>query len=360
MRLGRIARADNDRQVRPQFSQGAERFAAGHAGHYEVQQYGRDAVWPGFHHLHGGRPSGSFDNVVAELRQRCARRPAHHLVVVHYQDEVAIAGAVGATHVVHAGVQQGQRNGERRAAAKRSLHADVAVVALDDAIRNRHPEARAGPERLRGVERLEDAPPRLFRHAWPIVRYRQRGRRVIRGQRNRNVAAFGHRVLRIQHDVQQRLLHLGRVAFDRSGVRGVRRGDGEGAVQRRPREAQGVIDDRAQLHRPELHQAPARKRKQAARQVGRAARRILDEPKVFAFVQVQVRRALQQAGEPEDRRQQVIEVVRQVPRHQAQRFHLLALHQLRLDRTPLRNVPHQRKDRVAAAVRHRRGHHVHV
>ena len=99
----------------------------------------------------------------------------------------------------------------------------------DDAVTHCEPEACALPDRLRGVERLEDMRECLLVHACPVIAdddldvlagghgSRQDDGAVdqhaIPGP-HREPAAIGHRVARIHHDVHEHLFELRTIGTD--------------------------------------------------------------------------------------------------------------------------------------------------
>src|SRR5919204_1099191 len=114
-----------------------------------------------------------------------------------------------------------ERDREHRALAGTAPHFDRAAVPLDDAVRDPQPEAGAAL-RLRREERLEDAGLRLLVHAhaavadldadrlvWDVALARAVARRD--GER----AAVGHRLGRVEVQVEKDLLQLVGRAADR-------------------------------------------------------------------------------------------------------------------------------------------------
>ena len=198
-------------------------------------------------------------------------------------------------------------------------------------VRDRHPQPRARADRFRRVERLEDPHLRLLGHPRPIVGDHQAGLPAFDTEGNVDHPSLRHRINGIEHDIQDRLLHLATIALDRH--RCVR----QAAIQRDPLvdrrfgEFRRIVHYRTQVQRTESGQAATRKREQSPAQVSRLVGRILDQFEALAIVFVHRRRYLQQARIAEYRRKQVVEVMRDHSRHRPKRFHLLCLQHLALN-----------------------------
>src|SRR6185503_6139646 len=114
-----------------------------------------------------------------------------------------------------------ERDDERRSLAGAAAHLHRAAVALDDAVRD--PEAESGALlRLRREERLEDPRLRLLIHAHAAVlhldahgveRHAALGLDVV-ARRDAERAALGHRLGRVEEQIEQHLLQLVRRGAD--------------------------------------------------------------------------------------------------------------------------------------------------
>src|SRR5206468_5590494 len=156
-----------------------------------------------------------------------------------------------------------QRDGERRALSGTALHLDRPAVPLDDAVRDPQSEASA-TLRLRREERLEDARLRLLVDADSGVLHFDAdrlvgdvalARAVARG--DAEGATLGHRLGRVEEEVQEDLLQLIRRAADRwqLGVELARDHYLRGAQLLRD-ERFSLVDERVHVHlRDDLRRA---------------------------------------------------------------------------------------------------------
>ena len=123
---------------------------------------------------------------------------------------------------------------ERRAVPDAALYFDGAVVLLDDAVHGCESEAGALPAFFRREERFEDSRLRFRVHAAAGVGHRHldvvaRPQPGVRGdtdlveldiaQLDRDLAAVGHGVARVDHQVHENLLDLRAIGEDRRRVR---------------------------------------------------------------------------------------------------------------------------------------------
>ena len=147
---------------------------------------------------------------------------------------------------------------------------------------------------------------------------------------DRHRAALRHRVARVHGEVDDHLLDLRRVGAHRARARAEHRDELDVLADQPAQHHVHVADRRVQVEDPRLQHLPAAEREQLARERGRAVGRPLDLLGVPAQLRVG-RAADQELAVPGDRREQVVEVVRDAAGEPADRFHLLRLAQLRLD-----------------------------
>src|SRR4051812_3409573 len=107
---------------------------------------------------------------------------------------------------------------EGGAFARIALHVDLAGVLLDDPVRHREPQAGATRRSvarhvLCGEERIVDSVYMLRRNAGAGVTHGDVNTVAVRGGNGERSAA-GHRVLRVQEQVQEHLLQLSGVAVN--------------------------------------------------------------------------------------------------------------------------------------------------
>src|SRR5215470_791416 len=122
---------------------------------------------------------------------------------------------------------------ESRTFAGTARDGDIPAALLDDAIYRRKPQARAARLVFRGEERFEDMRQDFGIHSTACVLYREHGvpptldteaeiwRRTLEFDiacPDSKLAAIGHRVQGIYHEVHQYLFDLSAVRFDRPQV----------------------------------------------------------------------------------------------------------------------------------------------
>ena len=211
---------------------------------------------------------------------------------------------------------------------------------LDDAVDGRKAEPGALADLLGREERLEDLGLDLRRNAGAgvldldqhIVGRRQRlvaeGRDLRRldvARADRQRAAVRHRVAGIDGEVDDHLLELVEVGLDRPEVAAVHELQldllAEQPLQQ-DREVRQHVAERQHLRPQRL---PAREGEQLPHQAGGAVGVLLD---VHDVLEGRVARPVvgeQEVGEADDRRQHIVEVVRDAAGELADRLHLLAL-----------------------------------
>ena len=302
--------------------------------------------------------------------QDFAHHLAHHgLVVDHQHGRAGPAPGRGRGRfglcLVRARSEQQPEHG---ALARRALHTHRAAVSAHDTQHRGQPQP--APGELGREERLEDAVHRRGIHARAVVRHLERdvaagGERLAarapqRGVFGRDVADAGRdrhrsttladRLGRVDDQVHQHLLQLAHVGVHRR-QRGIEaRLEPHALRQRDLQQGQVLAHERTNVRGPH-HEVPApRVGEHLAREVGGAldgARRLLDVPAHGAALRQPRKR---QRGVPQDRGEQVVEVVGDTPRQDAQALFLGRAAQRLLRRAPLRDVDrHGQHGRTPAA-----------
>ena len=161
-------------------------------------------------------------DVVALVAQHLREQVAHDLLVV--DDEDPLGAAARARRRPRLALRSRptadrQANRERRALARGGADVDRAAALRDDAVDGREPEARARADGLRREERLEDAARVSLVHADARVGDLEHDVTAVVARRDRQRAAAGHRVARVDGEVQQHLADLARVGLDGSQFR---------------------------------------------------------------------------------------------------------------------------------------------
>ena len=206
---------------------------------------------------------------------------------------------------------------ERRADVRTRLEPDAPAVLLHDRVGHGQPETGALADLLRREERIEDLRLQLVGNARPVVVDFEHDRFLIRvvprahDERSPRPLADEHRLLGVDDQVQQHLLHLVAVGEDLRQARRERVDDGDvrdallvGA--QRQRLAHHLVDVDHRARRLPL----ARERQQVADDA-RGALRFAEDRLEAAADRVVERRSLRQPlGPAEDRRQRVVQLVR--------------------------------------------------
>jgi len=195
----------------------------------------------------------------------------------------------------------------------------------------RQPQARALIGRLAGEEGLEAARGGFRVHTAAFVADRAAALLLVAGDPHRDSSAAGHRVARVDQEVEQHLFELGRIdAHGRGRIAGF---DGEFDVlaeQRVGQFAQGR-HHRGQIdHARLVAVAPGEGQQPPG---GRRAllRRRQDALHVSAEFRLRAELRAQQLRLAHDRGEDVVEVVHHAARQAADRLHLLRLQELVLD-----------------------------
>ena len=190
--------------------------------------------------------------------------------------------SVAATDSVRLVQRPRQDDPELGAGAENALDADRAACLLDDPVHHREPEPGALADALRAEERLEDAGARLLVHPVPGVGDRDDRIAPHVGSPDRQRAAVGHRVARVQSEIDEHLSELSLIGVHPRQLGIEPRDDGDlladHAIEQRVRlEHHGVqVDDR-----PCEDLAPA-ERQELPREIGRARGRGAHLPEVTA------------------------------------------------------------------------------
>ncbi len=282
---------------------------------------------------------------------------AHRDLVLDVQDRLRAAGQI--PHVLSddrllaAFIHARQEDRKRRADILHAIDGDVSAGLLHDAVARRQPEAGPLPFFLRGEKWLEDVLLHLRRHARAGVGHRElhvlAGGHFIDGikivheigdvfGRDRDRAALGHRVARIDAEIEQHLLELPRVGLEPPDFRAELRHDLDVLADHAPQHffhvAHRVVDvDDAQKER-----LPAAEGEELVRERSREVRRLADFREVLEHPLPLVDLPDDQVAVPEDRGEDVVEVVRDPAREPADRVHLLRLEQLLLEPLALGDV----------------------
>ena len=166
------------------------------------------------------------------------------------------------------------------------------------------------------------------------------------GRFDRQPAAVAHRIVRVHREVHDHLLQLPRIGLHEAAIADDRRQIDRLAEQAAQHRRQ-LADDVAEAQHADGENLLAAERQQLAREAGGALGRVADLLHV-AEARIRLGQALRdEAGEAEDCRQQVVEIVGDASGQLADRLHLLRLAQLILERSPLRHV----RDDAGAARR---------
>lgn len=107
-------------------------------------------------------------------------------------------------------LMDGQHDLERGAFAHFALHGDAAVVAFNDAMRDRQAQTRAHPNRFGGEERIENIFHVLFGHATARIGYGEEHMAVVcrGGDANQTPLRWVDGLCGIDHQIQHHLVDL--------------------------------------------------------------------------------------------------------------------------------------------------------
>ena len=230
-----------------------------------------------------------------------------------------------------------KKHRDRRAAARLRCDRHGAARLLREPIHHAEAEPCAAAAGLRGEERLERAADDVGRHPAPGVfererRVRSRLQVVVGGPRlghradagaDRERAAVGHRIARVQRHVQHRRFER-RWIHERHARVGDRHGlDANGRAERAAQKPDDALDERVDVDRLRIQEAAPRERQQVAGEVSAVHRRAKDGVDDLVGVRIVRQIRSQQLDVAEDDREDVVEVVRDAAGQLADGFHLL-------------------------------------
>ena len=239
-----------------------------------------------------------------------------------------------------------------RALIRRARDPDMPARLPDEPIDHRQPEPASLADVLRREERLKHALQHLSRHAGARVFHLDDGilarrnalfapvrseGRIARDDRDRSPVR--HCIACIDDEVEHAVLELPRIRTRRPEVGLELSLDFDVARERAPQQLVHAVDHPVQvddlglehLLTCEPEQAPRQRRTAHCRAQGRLG--LAQKARAFA------QRAREQLHVADDDGQQIVEIVRDAAREAADRFHLLALPQLRFELTFVRHVP---------------------
>ena len=263
------------------------------------------------------------------------------------------------------GVLGGKIQGKGRALARNAVAEDVAACLLDDAVGRGKPQAGPFALLLGGEERVEDLVQRLGRDAAALVRdrdahvfalgnagpfQRQSGPQADILGADRDLAAAGHGVAGVHDEVHQHLLELPGVGADRPQRGVVRHGDHDPLSDETVEKMAEVGQRVPQVDELRRQRLLAREGEQLAHQGRRPVGVLRDLVQVRIIGVRVVAPQHQKVAMARDRRQQVVEVMRDAARQLADGLHLLALHELRFQRLQRADIRQHRHDAVRSGT----------
>ena len=291
-----------------------------------------------------GRSSGRLEDHVACLSQAADRHGPDMRIIFDNQD----CFRVGRGPRVHRGWRLRnlalcgrEIDREPRAHALLRLHYDVAALLLDDPVDGGKSQT-AALAIFSGEERLENAVAHGGRHTTPGVRYGKQDVRTRNGSRMENGvvrvkdngsrldgqrATAGHGVAPVHRQVHEHLLELPGIDSDAARAFGQRERDSDVLAKQRPKELDGQPDPLVGVDYLRLNQLSAGEGQQLAGDVRRAFCGLIDCPQILVarmLLTAQLRVA-------QNRRECVVQVVRDSTREAAYSLELLAVKQLRLE-----------------------------
>jgi len=288
-----------------------------------------------------------LQHVVAEFGKRVDRGRLHLLVVLDDEDRLRSSphGRARARRRLDGRLRRaGQIDLDGRAVADLAVDLDMAVALLHEAVSHAQPEARALAFGLRGEERIECALDDILRHACSCVSNGQHhvlpggdighGRDVfvvehrVR-QLHRQPAAVGHRVSRIDREIEDHVLEL--MDVDQRVPQSARddRLDTYRFTERAPKQIVHAAKRRRQIDDHGLQRLLAAEREQLRRELRAAVDRVDGLADPLARPRIAVMPAVEQFEIAAQYLQQVVEVVSDAARQLAHGFHLLGAKQCR-------------------------------
>ena len=256
-----------------------------------------------------------------------------------------------------------QRHLERRAFSHLREHVDLSLHLVDDGPHGREAEPGALAGFLRRDERIEHAVADLRRDAAARVDHRQDnpvvlGPLVVEVDRGGDPehAAVGHRVTCVHPEVEDDLFDVRRIAHDLGRAIGRRDLQLDVVTERAAQQWLHAGDDRVQVHELRLRVVALRERQELTHERGASCGGPLDLRRVLLRTTVGYVVA-QEFGRRQDRREQVVEVVRDTARELPDRVEPLRPHErvlelglLDLDRARVGDVA-EHPDQVPARAR---------
>ena len=220
------------------------------------------------------------------------------------------------------------------------IERDPAAGLVDDPVDRGQPEPGALARRLGREERLEDARLGLGVHPAAGVGHRQPRAPVLHLNAHGQPAAGGHRVARVDHEVHEHLLEPPRVAVEQHRAPAGLDHQRDVLVDQPLEHRLQPGDELAEVEELAARRLAAAEAQQLLGQPLRALGRALDLGQVLAPLAI-VQARTEQPGVADDRRQHVVEVVRDAAGELADRLHLLRLQQVRLELPAVGDVDHQ-------------------
>ena len=170
------------------------------------------------------------------------------------------------------------------------------------------------------------------------------------GRFNRHAPAAGHRVSRIDDEVHHDLLQLTAIG-ERQRERGRQRQRDVDVLADQPAEHAGHVRDQAvHVERRGVQHLLAAERQQLLGEAGGALAGLDDFAEILRVLARRSASAVDELGESEDDRQQIVEIVRDAGGQSPDRFHLARLTDLRFERAPFGDVLDDRDEMLRQAV----------
>ena len=357
-------------QALAQRGQPLEHFLAVLIGHDHVGEQQIDAARVAGRELEAALGAVRFDHLVAHPAQQLADRHAHHLIVFQDQNGLALPGRereTGDPRAREGGFAQsrgaGQVDLEGAPLAELRMDQDDSGVLLDDAVNHRQAQAAACAPLLGGEERLEESLLRLLVEAGAGVANREHGvpagpESLVRPREllvdihvpacDGEQPAARHGVARVDGEVEQHLFELARVGEHQLQIR--RHGNLEADILPDRSSQHGLESgyDVAQLGGPQLEHLLAPERQQLLGQPLEVLGGVLDIGQHLFHLRRELATE-QDLAIGEDGREQVVEVVRDAARQQADALQLLHLPELLVEALALGEIADDADDALAAA-----------
>ena len=228
----------------------------------------------------------------------------------------------------------------------------VSVTLLDDAVNSRKSQAGAFPLFLGGKEGLKDAGLGFLVHAVAGIGDRDHGITSgldetvfaeVRAHRNvgalhGKLAAFGHGIFGVDHQVHDDLLELAGVGAGVSGVGGQAGNQLDVFADEGAQQALHVADDGVDVDHLEFEELLSAESQQLAGEGGGAVGGLLDRLDLLVHGAAFFQLLEQDLGVSVDHHQQIVEVVGDATGEAADGIHFLRLAQLLFELTPVRDI----------------------